>query len=119
MDTDNTGNIQVSRLFKPGKSGNPNGRPKGARNKLTEVLMRTVVEDFVKHGAEALKNLRESDPATYFKLMVAILPKSVIEQYEAAPSVDYADLSQEEIIELVEDSKRRQFVEKALITVTE
>ena len=36
--TDNTGGKQATHRFKPGKSGNPDGRPKGSRNATTLAL---------------------------------------------------------------------------------
>jgi hypothetical protein len=35
MESENTGSKQAKSQFKPGQSGNPKGRPKGARNKTT------------------------------------------------------------------------------------
>ena len=49
--------------FEPGQSGNPNGRPPGARNKLTvaiETLMEDDVETIVRKAVELAK---EGDPA--------------------------------------------------------
>ena len=40
---ENTAPIQRGRPFEPGKSGNPNGRPKGARNHAT-VLAETLLD---------------------------------------------------------------------------
>jgi hypothetical protein len=44
---DNTAHKQENgRPFEPGQSGNPAGRPKGARNKLSEVFLQALAEDF-------------------------------------------------------------------------
>jgi hypothetical protein len=63
--------------FKSGAewNGNAAGRPKGARNKLTEDFLQAVAEDFEKHGKEALKTVREEDPSTYLRVVAQIIPK--------------------------------------------
>ena len=38
MTTDKTASVQRGRPFEPGVSGNPNGRPRGSRNKTTLAL---------------------------------------------------------------------------------
>lgn len=90
------------------------GRKKGSRNKLSEVFLNTIVEDFIEHGAEALSRLREADPATYLRIMVAILPKHLIAQFEMQPETPYEELSDDEIIELMKRAKKRRDVEKIL-----
>ena len=42
---DNTGQKQGTR-FQPGQSGNPTGRPKGARNKHSENFVNAFARDF-------------------------------------------------------------------------
>jgi hypothetical protein len=67
--------IQNLKPWQPGQSGNPAGRPKSARNKLTEDFLSAVAEDFEKHGKEALKTVREEDPSTYLRVVAQIIPK--------------------------------------------
>ena len=55
---DKTDNKQDTR-FKEGKSGNPNGRPHGSRNKVTlsmEVLLEGEAEDLTRKVIEKAKN---------------------------------------------------------------
>ena len=64
--------------FKPGKSGNPNGRPAGAPNKLTKQL-RAVLKGIMADELENLPNLlAELEPAqrieAVLKLMKFCLP---------------------------------------------
>ena len=46
--------------FLTGNSGG--GRPRGARNRLSEGFVAAVAEDFAEHGATALASLRAVDP---------------------------------------------------------
>ena len=48
--------------WKPGESGNPAGRPKGSRNKLSEEFVAEVYADWCEHGAAAIETVRERDP---------------------------------------------------------
>jgi hypothetical protein len=93
------------------------GRPKGVRNRLSDVLFSVVVDDFIAHGAEAFAQLRQKDPATYLRLVASLVPRELILQREEGPSVDYAELSEAEVIRLLEEQQRRKFIENALKAV--
>jgi len=67
----------VGKPFKPGQSGNPNGRPKGSRNQLGEDFISALQADFKAHGTEVIAEVRETKPADYLKVVASILPKEV------------------------------------------
>lgn len=63
--------------WKPGQSGNPAGRPKGARSILTESFCQAVLDDFEENGPEAIRVMRAEKPNEYAKMIASILTKEV------------------------------------------
>lgn len=61
--------------FKPGQSGNPAGRPKGARCKLGEEFYGDLLESWQQGGKRALEVVRDQFPVEYVKLCASLLPK--------------------------------------------
>jgi hypothetical protein len=61
--------------FKPGQSGNPGGKPVGARNRLTARFLHELAEHFDEHGAEAIKTVFENKPDRYLMIVAALLPQ--------------------------------------------
>lgn len=63
--------------FQPGQSGNPGGKPTGARNRLTAHFLNALVEDFETHGKAAIQKCREEKPEAYVKVIAALCPKEI------------------------------------------
>ena len=75
---DNTvGKLSNLKPFEPGVSGNPYGRPKGARNKLGEAFIQDMYEAWQACGANVIADVVKDDPAAFLRAMVTILPKEV------------------------------------------
>ena len=64
-------------LFIQGVSGNPSGRPVGARNKLGEAFIAALHDDFAEHGVAAIQTVRREKPDQYLKVIASLLPKDV------------------------------------------
>ena len=95
---DNTGQKQDTR-FQPGQSGNLAGRPKGARNKLSENFINAFALDFEQHGAAVIEKVRKERPQDYLKVAASLLPKQM--EIEAGRTRPLSELSDGELIELL------------------
>ena len=76
------------RKWQPGESGNPKGRPKGARQKLSEKFLSAMQDDFEVHGHEVIAKARAADPVAYLKVIASLLPKD----FEIKPGQELKDL---------------------------
>jgi hypothetical protein len=63
--------------FQPGQSGNPAGRPLGAKSKLTEDFLSALHEDFTENGKAAIVAARTEKPDQYLKVIASLVPKDV------------------------------------------
>ena len=54
-----------------------NGRPRESRDKLTRNFLHELAADFELHGKGVIETVRTSEPATYLKVVAAIVPKEV------------------------------------------
>lgn len=99
--TDNTApKQQIGRPFELGQSGNPNGRPKGSRNRISEAALKALADDFDAHGVAVIEQVRTERPHDYLKIIVAVLPKRM-ELEDAGLSRRAADLSDDELAAIV------------------
>jgi hypothetical protein len=64
--------------WKPGQSGNPVGRPTGARTRFTDAFVGDVAAAWEKHGAATLEQMAVTEPAKFAELAAARPPGEIL-----------------------------------------
>jgi len=80
MDTESAAVPSVSirgRPFQPGQSGNPDGRPPGARGRFTEQFYRDLAATWASHGKKAMELTAAIEPAKFIAICASLIPRSV------------------------------------------
>ena len=62
-------------LWQPGVPGNPAGRTRGSRNRLSEEVICALLRDFRQHGQKAVARVRQTQPAAYLKILALLVPR--------------------------------------------
>ena len=62
-------------LWQPGVSGNPAGRLRGSRNKLSEEVICALLRDFREHGQKAIAKVRREQPGVYLRCLTLLVPR--------------------------------------------
>jgi Family of unknown function (DUF5681) len=65
--------------FQPGQSGNPRGRPKGSRHRLSEKFFAKLATHFETNGKAMLDAALAESPAAYMRVVASLLPKQAQE----------------------------------------
>jgi hypothetical protein len=117
MEGRNGGTLQP---FEKGKSGNPNGRPKGARNRATIARYWLAVEQELKNPLTSqnetmsqedlmtlalIKKAREGDVAAYRALMDSGYGSPVQQIEQAQTTIDLTGLTTDEIKQFLSDDE--------------
>ncbi|MCP5099911.1 MAG: hypothetical protein GY943_30530 [Chloroflexi bacterium] len=72
-----TGSKQASTQFKPGQSGNPNGRVKGSRNKLADKFITDIYHAWQDQGKSVILKVIADKPDVFLRTVAGILPKEM------------------------------------------
>ena len=63
--------------WQPGQSGNPAGRPLGARNRFSEAFVGDIAAAWEKHGAGVVERVLRNEPARFLEVCGRLIPKDV------------------------------------------
>lgn len=80
--------------WEPGKSGNPLGRPKGSRNKLTEAFWSDLYDKWVEKGVSAIDAMIEEKPGDFVKVVASQMPKEFLVNTGALNEISDEDLAE-------------------------
>ena len=69
--------ISKATQWKPGQSGNMNGRPVGTRQAFSAGFHRDLAEVWAKHGRAAMEKTAQDQPGVFFATCVRLLPNDV------------------------------------------
>src|SRR6516164_106568 len=90
--------------FLKGRSGNPAGRPKGARNRFSEALVTDFADDWQEHGAAVIAQVRQQDPVAYLSIATRLVPKEFL--IETGGTVEH--MRDDELIAIIVAAQRTQ-----------
>src|SRR5215831_5865032 len=91
-----------SPCWQPGESGNPAGRMRGSRNRLSEAVICALLRDFSMHGEKAIAKVRRTQPAAYLKILALLVPREHKIEHRN-PIKDMTDEQLERSIELINE----------------
>jgi hypothetical protein len=89
------------RILIAGERGNPAGRLRGSRNKLSEEVICALLRDFREHGQKAIAKVRRTQPAAYLKVLALLVPREHKVEYSNSLK-NWTDEELEAGIDLVE-----------------
>jgi hypothetical protein len=75
--------------WEPGQSGNPAGRPPGARSRLNEAFLDTLHEAWQRYGPAAVEWVAQNDRPLFVQICASLVPRNIKAELETKPQVIY------------------------------
>lgn len=91
--------------FKKGESGNPGGRPKGAKNKSSEELREIVGQILTKHFTpyQLAKDLKQLEPNQRIGFMLKLLEFSVPRLKQTEMNIEFEKLPESQLDMIIQE----------------
>ena len=67
----------IGRPWKPGESGNPNGRPVGSRNAFSAAFLEDLRDVWIAHGKGAMIQTAKTSPEAFFATCARLIPRDI------------------------------------------
>ncbi|MCE3279689.1 MAG: hypothetical protein K0S44_1880 [Bacteroidetes bacterium] len=93
--------------FKKGQSGNPAGKPKGAKNKTGEKLRETITNFLEKEFETIKKDFKKLSPKERAKLYTDLLPFSVPKLQAMSLEMDFGKMSEDQLDQIINELKNQ------------
>ena len=74
-------------------SGNPAGRPKGARNLLSESVLKELINHWEENGLNAIDRTCKEQPAAYLRAVLSLVPKDCAMTVERDETPQHIEVS--------------------------
>ena len=87
--------------FKKGESGNPAGRPRGAKDKAQSSIKEWVKELLDKNRATIEADLKKCEPADRLRVLLKLLEYVLPKQAAVQAKIDFEALSEEQINDII------------------
>ena len=102
IDTDLPSRRVNGRMWVAGQSGNPAGRPVGARGRFSQQFIEDMRASWERHGATVMDRVAVEYPDRYLGIVAHLIPKEVTATIEAGSGV--LDLECMAILQAIKDS---------------
>jgi hypothetical protein len=84
VSDDTPGRRVNGRMWSPGQSGNPLGRPVGARGRFSQQFVDDMRASWERHGATVMDRVAVEYPDRYLGIAAHLIPKEITATIEAA-----------------------------------
>ena len=85
--------LRENMTWQKGQSGNPSGRPKGARNLLSESVLKELISHWEENGLDAIDRTCKAQPAAYLRVVLSLVPKDFAMTVERDETPQHIEVS--------------------------